>query len=261
MAKRKNVYGEKPGVYTDDELILRIWDKEEIRMLMARRAFYQMNEQRRRELDELWVTGPEYRRTASFGRNWGWYVGMEEIAKYYVVAHNERMYAALREYNAQDPKVAVSRENLGRGYMSAHPVGTPRVVIAGDRKTARGLWYSVGQETTGHPAGKSEAMWFSEIIAADLVREEAGWKIWHIYFGNDVFFEAGTNENRQPVRLPAEEEWANKEFGTPTIPYLVHDKLFAWADNYPPVPEPYQTFDIRDSYAPEGHPGYREDCL
>lgn len=44
-----NYYEEKQ--YTDDELIVRIMDKEAIKKLMARRAFYYANNQRRRELE------------------------------------------------------------------------------------------------------------------------------------------------------------------------------------------------------------------
>ena len=53
--------------YTDEELLVRILDKEEIKNLMARRAFYRANQQRRRELDELWVATEEYRKSASYG--------------------------------------------------------------------------------------------------------------------------------------------------------------------------------------------------
>ena len=44
------------------------------------------------------------------------------------------------------------------------------------------------------------------------------------------------------------------EFGTPTIPMNVHDNTYNWADNYPPMPEPYDTLTPELSYGPEGHP-------
>ena len=43
------------------------------------------------------------------------------------------------------------------------------------------------------------------------------------------------------------------EFGTPTIPKLVHDQTFNWWDNYPPMPEPYETWCDAISYGPEGY--------
>ena len=39
--------------YTDDELIRRVWDVEEIKKLASKRVYYQANEWRDRELDEL----------------------------------------------------------------------------------------------------------------------------------------------------------------------------------------------------------------
>ena len=40
--------------YTDDELIARVWDVEEIKKLANKRVYYQANGWRERELDELY---------------------------------------------------------------------------------------------------------------------------------------------------------------------------------------------------------------
>lgn len=245
-------------VYTDDEMAIRIWDKENIRDLMARRAFYLANEERRKELDTLWVNKPENRRSASFGRNWGYYIGMDEIIYYYVVKHDKDRYKALEDYCKANQSLAYVKENLGYGCMNIHPVSTPRIVIAGDGKTARGIWYSIGQETIGRPDGTAEAMWFGEVICGDFIKEDGSWKIWHLYIGNDFFVEAGTSYAEQEVYLPPEDDWASIEFGTPTMPMPVHDKTLNWADNYPLIPQPYQTFTDENSYGPKGHLNYKE---
>ena len=41
--------------YSDDELIRRVWDVEEIKKLANKRVYYQANEWRERELNELWT--------------------------------------------------------------------------------------------------------------------------------------------------------------------------------------------------------------
>ena len=105
----------------------RVWDVEEIKKLMSRRVYYIANEWRARELDELWVSDPEHQKTASFGRNTGYYVGMEEIRKYYVDRHLAEM-------------------GDGTGYLSNHPVSTGLVREAEDGRTAKGMWYSIAQE-------------------------------------------------------------------------------------------------------------------
>ena len=39
--------------FTDDELVARMWDKENVKDLMARHAYYYSNGQRRQELSDL----------------------------------------------------------------------------------------------------------------------------------------------------------------------------------------------------------------
>lgn len=157
-----NFYEEKQ--FTDDELIVRVMDKEAIKNLMGRRAYYYANNQRRRELDELWVSAPDYQRTASYGRNWGYYTGMDSIARYYVIEHNRRQYRDLEAIRTKSPEVELSSWNLGYGTTAFHEVTTPMLYIAGDGKTARGLWYVPGQET---------------IIEADGTPGPTGpWTIW-----------------------------------------------------------------------------------
>ena len=187
-----NYYEEKQ--FTDDELIVRIMDKEEIKKLMARRAFYYANNRRREELEDLWVKTPEYKATASYGRNWGYYVGMDSIARYYVVEHTKKQYAALEAIHAANPAVEVINLNLGYGCTAFHTVTTPMLYIAGDGKTARGLWYVPGQETQMQPDGTAKAYWTMDNMSADFVKENGQWKIWHLVVCSDFFVEASFDE-------------------------------------------------------------------
>ena len=98
---RMNYYEEKQ--YTDDELIVRIMDKEAIKSSWHGVLLLRHN-QRRRELDELWVSTREYRDSASYGRNWGYYVGMDSIANYYVLEHTKKQYADLAAIHENDPQ-------------------------------------------------------------------------------------------------------------------------------------------------------------
>ena len=214
--------------YTDDELIRRVWDIEEIKKLVYRRGVYIANDWRARELDELWVSEPEHQKTASFGKNIGWYVGMENIRAWYVKKH-------------------------GNGYLAFHPASTGLVELAGDGRTAKGLFYSIAQETEPNGDGTARALWMPEKIAVDFIREEDGWKIWHIVIANDLTNEAGGNYEKTPVYLDYATDPVAVEFGTPTIPMITHDATFNWWDNYPPMPRPYETFADEISYGPEGY--------
>ncbi|MCD7845983.1 MAG: nuclear transport factor 2 family protein [Oscillospiraceae bacterium] len=248
----------KKPVYTEAETMERVWQTEEIKKLVNRRMYYIANDWRRRELDDFWVTEPAHRRTASLGANWGWYVGMESIEKHYVLDYEEKRQAHLAAIRAARPEIEDRAENLGIGCMHIHPPTTPYLRLAYDGHTARGLWYIIGQDTVSRPDGTAEARWVLEKLAIDLVREKAGWRIWHLMTAYDLSAEAGTDYGQQPVYPAPDSDPCQRDFGTPDIPFLTHDNLFNWWDNYPAMPEPYFTFTEDMSYGPEGHPRYEE---
>ena len=138
--------------YTDEELIRRVWDVEEIKKLANKRVYYQANEWREKELGELWTA--EHADTASFGGNTGFYVGLDSIRKWYVAG------------------------TKSTGCLTSHPISTGLVELAGDGKTAKGLWYCIGQETV-----PGKAMWVTGKVAMDFVKEGDAWKIWPVRRG------------------------------------------------------------------------------
>jgi hypothetical protein len=213
--------------YTDEELLARVWDVEEIKKLVYKRGVYIANGWNQRELDELWVSDPELKKSASFGKNTGWYVGMDAIAAWYVKPH-------------------------GVGYMAFHPASTGLVELAGDGKTAKGLFYCIAQETTPNGDGTARALWIPHKIGFDFVKEADGWKIWHAIAAIDLVNEAGETYNDQDPYMDYETNPVFVDFGTPTVPCLTHDVTFNWWDDYPPMPEPYETFTPDISYGPEG---------
>ena len=92
----------------------------------------------------------------------------------------------------------------------------------------------------------------AEVINYDL-KEEDGWKIWHIVVSTDLVSEAGEDYSEQEVYHNYETNPVDVEFGTPTIAKLIHNTDFNWWDNYPPMPEAYETFSDAVSYGPEGY--------
>ena len=168
--------------YTDDELIRRVTDIEEIKKVANKRVYYMINEWREQELQDLWVSNPAYQATASFGKNTGYYVGMDNIRSYYVTKHAADL-------------------GDGVGTMNAHPISTGLVELAGDGKTAKGLWYSIGQDTYPNGDGTAKALWNTGKVAIDFVKEGDAWKIWHIVEANDIVSEAGTAYGDGPVYL------------------------------------------------------------
>ena len=71
-------------VYDDDTQIRRTWDLEEMRNVAHKFSFLTANNEREKAIADCWVSDPEYAKTASYGMNWGYYVGMDEVKRYYL---------------------------------------------------------------------------------------------------------------------------------------------------------------------------------
>jgi hypothetical protein len=238
---------------SDEELMTRLWDVEEIKKTVYKRGYYIANEWRQKELDELWVRDSAHQATASMGKNTGWYVGMDNIRAYYVTKHQADREKQLADISSADPSVANTPENLHIGCFSNHPATTGLVEIADDGKTAQALFYSIAHETQAEPDGTASAVWVPEKQAYDLVKEDGCWRIWHVVQAVDSELPVGGNFAADEPYVDYSTDPILKEFGTPTVPCLCHDATFNWWDNYPPEPKPYATWSDEISYGPEGY--------
>lgn len=72
---------------------------------------------------------------------------------------NSRQYTDEEQIHAANPAIADILENLHVGCLSSHPVSTGLVELAEDGKTAKGMWYSIAQETYAQPDGTGKALW------------------------------------------------------------------------------------------------------
>jgi hypothetical protein len=232
------------GKASEDDLrrLERVMDKEAVIDLMNRRVHYVFAGKRREELDDLWVRGGEVRRRAAYGKNWGWYQGLDAIEDYYVKKFETRLDAQ---------REALGTAERGTGNLYAHPVTTPYVEVARDGRSARGLWYSIAQETWAAEDG-ADARWILEKIAVDFLKEEEEWRILNMMTAVDLSCGAGEDYSKQPVYQRPEDDPVRAEFGEPTVPELAHDNMFNWWDDYPAIPGPYETFTRETGYGPEG---------
>lgn len=248
--------------YTEQQQAIRLMDMEMVKDLLARRAYLISSNLRDEELNRLWVQKPEHMETASYGENWGYMVGMESLRTNYAGKQMELELERLKAYHEANPAIEMKEENLGLGYSSVHTVNTGHVVIAIDGATARGLFYDLYQRTVGKPDGTCETIVVCGPLACDFVKEDGQWKIWHLFQGADHVFTVGEDYASVPIPRPDETNPAYLEFGTPDIPMKTYDPDYGWADNYPAMPDPYETFDVKESYGPEGHPDYvKEVCF
>lgn len=164
--------------FNSREKIERVWAVEEIKNLVSRYAFLEAGNQREEILEKLWVRVPENQKNASFGRNWGFYSGMDAIREYYV-----------------------GRNRFGAvGTNLMHPFTTKLIGLADDGETAQGLWMSVSYETAPDAQGELHGYWIAERVAIDFIKEDTGWKIWHLFIGTGLCAHAGENYHALPIK-------------------------------------------------------------
>jgi len=150
---------------------------------------------------------------------WGKFIGADQVRKMY------------REAEEGNPVP---------GAMFEHDLCTPIIQVAKDCKTAKGLWFSPGHETMPGEDGKHTACWCWGKFAADFIKEDGEWKIWH-YHWYDTFM------------VPHDKSWI--DFPQPAIGAMRHpdsDEPPTSRSTYfpdqvrkpiPEWPEPYDTWD------------------
>lgn len=254
-------------VFTDEERIQRVWDVLEIKNVMARHVYYHAFSLHRQEMEELWVQDPELRKTASFGQSWGFQLGYDTIWKNYVTMNDEGLAQRKAAQKKWDPSIPDDDAYGMTGGAGMHTLTTPIVEIAGDGKTAQGMWYTPGQLTFTEfdddgSELESNCMWMFEKYAMDFVKEDGEWKIWHLFVGSD--FACGVGEDFTKQRQfgvdeglgEGEDDMGGMKMDI-TYPITAYDCTLNWPA-WPPLPKPYDTFAETVSYGPEGYPGLKE---
>lgn len=238
---------------TPEEQVWRLWDKEEIKDLMSRSAYYTANDERRRAITELWVSSDENRKTASLGYNNGYYTGLDNIMKHYVSDCRDSRFENLRSWH-EETDLELSEKNLGHGASFVHTRNTPYIELSGDGKTAKYIGYDCGLYCIGKPDGTSDSNFTFAKIFADLIREGDDWKIWHMLITYDHIIPAGRSYGELDPEAPWGADIVEQACGDPTIRDVAYDSLYGWVDVWERLPRPYYTFDNAKGYTAEGKP-------
>lgn len=143
------------------------------------------------------------------------------------------------------------------GMFESEVVGTPVIEIAGDGKTAKGIWTSiqaVGKTHEHDPKPQGSWLWWR--LAIDFVKEDGQWRIWHL-LKNPFFFtpcdgdwvaisqtlplvpKPGTQRG-----IPGHESVPDRPITKLYDPYRITREPRLW----PEPPKPYETFDPADAY-------------
>lgn len=240
-------------VYTAEEKLSRFEDIREIRNLMGRLSSDYVL---KRDADiprEHWSA----RDDVSLGINEGWFVGLMEVQRYYA-REGERIALESRLIQQAFPEELGGKsaeEVYGVGMMNYKPVDTAVIEVAGDRRTAKGIWCIRGSHSVvseGGPISYWEWGWF----AVDFVMEDGEWKIWHMLYLQDIDRPCGyawTGPEKAYARLEQFAEMRDWKAAEPTVPAVLRERYNAERAFLPSprVPEPYETFGETFSYGYE----------
>jgi hypothetical protein len=183
----------------------------------------------------------------SWEGNWGTWVGTEKVRDTY--AKSKHRAELLKKDLEEKCKIYPDIQKVEYvGSFAIHALTTPIIEVAGDGKTAKGWWYSIGA-LTGH-IDQWGAYWSWERYACDFIKENGKWKIWHfcVYTDFNTPYERDWVDNALHPRLPAERPIHGVETDlpgrfNPYSPTRVPQIL-------PKAPEPYETFSETFSYGP-----------
>ena len=140
--------------------------------------------------------------------------------------------------------------NGPEGEMMQHTLATPVIEIAGDGKTAKGVWMSPGHEAH-NIGGSMVAIWCWGTYGEDFIKEDGVWKIrnHHVYLNIYTLFDMPWTAD-EPFRpagvLPPgfPDEWRPDRPNSYTWMYS-KDAITELA---PAPPEPHATYDPATDY-------------
>ncbi len=149
---------DKAGQYAQDRL--------DCENLMSMHEWYHSAFMNDVELKTIWVQKSENAKEAVFAQNSGYWKGMDKITAYYGAPVTDKKAVA--------------------GHFQMHTATTAVVVVAKDRETAKGIFYTPGMIGT-YDSGS----WMWERYGVDFIREDGVWKIWHLHIYTDFAVPVG----------------------------------------------------------------------
>ncbi len=157
----------------------------EVQNVFSKHAYYHQVGKFCEEMEDIWVKENGPNAATARWTNGGMIQDFAQIKFNYCTNHNENMKQILTALSKKVPSVKDIPENLGAGYEYVmHTQETPVIEVAGDGKTAKGIWYSIGLAVRGSVAEggstSTNTQWMWEKYAVDFIKEDGKWKIWHL---------------------------------------------------------------------------------
>lgn len=153
----------------------------------------------REDMERFWV---RFRDDISYAHNTKGDVTRAGVWNYYINGTDQRKehFSKIRKeiYNLDTP------EGAAPGYRVIHILGSPYVEIAGDRKTAQGIWMSFSYMSSMNDQGYANTDFVLQRFGADFLNENDEWRIWHIRDYTDLTMDIPTHLKGPEVQRDVE---------------------------------------------------------
>lgn len=238
--------------FTTEQLADRWYDLREITNLAGKYVTSRLLKREKTIFEDFWADAEDVCLSDNFGR----YVGKESVAGYFAAAAEAVAVKSqlLQSLFPEQLGGKTAEEAYGVGQLLSLPLTTPVVEIAGDGKTAKGMWNVQGSDNDITAQGPV-SNWSIGYLCIDFLRQEDSWKIWHLMYVEDVRCPMGQSWVH-PQELPAEpgfESLGSIQMPSYTqavscFPVYTSDRPFTPP---PEIPVPYETFDETFTYGAE----------
>ena len=240
------------GKFTTEQLADRWYDLREVTNLAGKYVTIRLLKREGTIFDDFWSAEEDVCLTDNGGR----YIGREAVAGYFAaVAEATRLKSLFLQKRFPEKLGACTEEELyGVGQLLSLPLTTPIVEIAGDGKTAKGIWNVQGSDNDITASGPN-SNWSIGYLCIDFIKEADDWKIWHLMYVEDIQCPMGESWV-SPKAAPADPDFA--ELSAIRLPAYSQEGPFFAAYTKdrpftppPRLPVPYETFRETFSYGAE----------
>jgi len=194
------------------------------------------------------------REDVCLGLNNGYYKGAEAVAGYYKGLGEEIALSStlIRKMFPKELGEFSSEEVSGVGMMTYLPFDSHVIEVAGDGPTAKGIWNVRGSCCMLEPCGPV-AYWTFGWAAADFIREDDKWKLWHLLLLYNIDHQCGVgfcDEPKDFEPVAGFEPMGEFRLPEPNVPCKVMDCFYPDRPRNmsPPCPVPYDSFTNTFSY-------------
>lgn len=184
---------------TEAQKVQRLLDIHEIKNVASLHEYYHTALMHAEELRDIWSK----RDDITWTNNTDKYIGQASMKRFYVDG--------------------LPKDRAGA--MWYHMLTTPVIEVAGDGRTAKGIWMSFGSVSGAMFNQPPGAQWTQEKYGMDFIKEDGHWKIWRLRTYVDFYTSIDKNWLDPKQNLAAPQEQAATGTGVRAEPGVSFDDM------------------------------------